>query len=247
MKKFLSVILALSLLMSVFAMSVSAEGERPLGDADGDGTVSVTDALLTLQAAVFKISFDEAQTLSADVNADGEISVNDALLIIQYAVNKIALFPCEDGFDYWADYVKEYGEYMSDTDCYAVGEIISENNDVVYMSIYSVKDDAFGFSVYYVSDNVIVAFTADRNRKMEYRVCDADETWYIGGTVDDAATFTWAGNLNPSEFSGEELNNPDSIEAARDEIATLFDLTQSYLSYYGRISLKYLGFKQYNY
>lgn len=66
------------------------------GDIDGDGTVTVTDALQVLQASVGKVTFDDNQRLAADVNGDGEISVTDALLVLQKSVQKIEKFPVEE-------------------------------------------------------------------------------------------------------------------------------------------------------
>ncbi len=54
------------------------------GDASGDGTIDILDALAVLQAAVGwnNTIYDEA----ADVNGDGACDILDALLILQYAV-----------------------------------------------------------------------------------------------------------------------------------------------------------------
>ena len=67
-------------------------GLLTLGDADKNGIVNVTDALLILQCSVKKLSFDQSAQLSADVNFDGEITVTDALLVLQFAVGKIKNF-----------------------------------------------------------------------------------------------------------------------------------------------------------
>ena len=65
------------------------------GDADGDGEITVTDALLTLQGSVGKITLSPEAQGRADVDGDGKITVTDALLILQRAVKKIEKFPAE--------------------------------------------------------------------------------------------------------------------------------------------------------
>ena len=61
----------------------------------GDGEISVTDALLTLQGSVAKINLTAEQSAAADVDGDGKVSVTDALLILQKSVGKIQSFPVE--------------------------------------------------------------------------------------------------------------------------------------------------------
>ena len=65
------------------------------GDTDGDGEISVTDALLTLQGSVAKINLTAEQSAAADVDGDGKVTVTDALLILQKSVGKIQSFPVE--------------------------------------------------------------------------------------------------------------------------------------------------------
>ena len=65
------------------------------GDTDGDGEITVTDALLALQSSVNKIALDDDAQKRADVDGDGKITVTDSLLILQKAVNKIDVFPAE--------------------------------------------------------------------------------------------------------------------------------------------------------
>lgn len=61
------------------------------GDVDANGTVTTSDALQALQAAVGKIPLTETQTLAADIDGDKKISTADALKILQAAVGKIKL------------------------------------------------------------------------------------------------------------------------------------------------------------
>ena len=62
------------------------------GDADGDYTVSITDAQLVLREYTNSVAgnpgtFTDAQKQAADVNHDGDVSVDDAQLILKYYVN----------------------------------------------------------------------------------------------------------------------------------------------------------------
>ncbi len=67
-----------------FAVTV-VSGAMP-GDIDGDGEISVNDALMALRVAAKLAAFaDEAQFRLADVDRDGEITVADALMILRVA------------------------------------------------------------------------------------------------------------------------------------------------------------------
>ena len=57
-----------------------------LGDVDGDGQITSSDARATLRAAVGLDTLTEAQKKAADVNKDGEITSSDARLILRCAV-----------------------------------------------------------------------------------------------------------------------------------------------------------------
>lgn len=68
--------------------------EIPLmGDVDGDGNITSTDARLTLQYYVGKIDEWDLDLTVANVDSDGEITSTDARLILQYYVGKIEDFP----------------------------------------------------------------------------------------------------------------------------------------------------------
>lgn len=61
----------------------------PLGDVDGDSTVSMSDATLILKIYAFKIAglepdFTPEQLISADCNADGEVNLEDVTLALSY-------------------------------------------------------------------------------------------------------------------------------------------------------------------
>ena len=63
------------------------------GDVNGDGNVTVDDALVVLQGAVGKIELNDAQKLAGDVDGEAGISVSDALVVLQKAVGKIESLP----------------------------------------------------------------------------------------------------------------------------------------------------------
>ncbi|MBN2441259.1 MAG: dockerin type I repeat-containing protein, partial [Spirochaetales bacterium] len=62
-----------------------------LGDVDGDGEITIVDALLTAQYYVDLNPVNFNPDL-ADVNCDGIIDIVDALLIAQYYVDLISSF-----------------------------------------------------------------------------------------------------------------------------------------------------------
>ncbi len=63
------------------------------GDVNHDEAIDATDALLTLQYSVDKITFTTEQLTAGDVNNTGVVDATDALLILQYSVEKITSFP----------------------------------------------------------------------------------------------------------------------------------------------------------
>ncbi|MCH5278305.1 MAG: hypothetical protein J1E60_00770 [Christensenellaceae bacterium] len=66
--------------------------EITLGDVDGDGTISVADAIFVIRKALELIDLDAEQMIAADVDANGQIGVDDALLICRHALGLIEGF-----------------------------------------------------------------------------------------------------------------------------------------------------------
>lgn len=61
------------------------------GDITGNGTVSVTDALAVLRAAVMIVTCDLCR---CDIDGDGEIAAADALRLLRFAVGLEVAFSC---------------------------------------------------------------------------------------------------------------------------------------------------------
>jgi hypothetical protein len=64
-----------------------------LGDVNGDGTISIVDALLVAQYYV-DLDPQDFDPAGADVNCSGTIDIVNALLIAQFYVGLITVFPC---------------------------------------------------------------------------------------------------------------------------------------------------------
>jgi len=60
-----------------------------LGDVDGDGSISIVDALMVLQAKNDRITLEKDEFDRADLNGDGLLSAAEALKILRYANGEI--------------------------------------------------------------------------------------------------------------------------------------------------------------
>ncbi len=70
------------------ALEAIVAPEYKLGDIDGDGKISATDALEALKSVVGKITLTETQKLAGDVDKDGDVDATDALEILKEVVGK---------------------------------------------------------------------------------------------------------------------------------------------------------------
>ena len=67
-----------------------------IGDADNDGDVDSTDAMLVLQYDALIIGKDELNLKVCDVDGDGDVDSTDAMYILQYDALLIEMFPVEE-------------------------------------------------------------------------------------------------------------------------------------------------------
>ncbi len=84
--------------IGLYSQSTSSDGlvvhSAPvgiLGDVNGDGLVTINDALMTARVAS-GIEVPNFNRILADVNRDGKVDINDALLISKYAAGLITEF-----------------------------------------------------------------------------------------------------------------------------------------------------------
>ncbi len=59
-----------------------------MGDADGDGSVTASDALIILVASV---SAGQCTPCACDANGDSLVTATDALAVLQYAVGLLTV------------------------------------------------------------------------------------------------------------------------------------------------------------
>ncbi|MBQ3988561.1 MAG: dockerin type I repeat-containing protein, partial [Ruminococcus sp.] len=88
----LTALLAAGSCVSVFAAESDATEAVTIGDADGDGTITIGDVTLIQQFAAEIAAQDAIQTTAADVNRDGVVGIDDATIIQRYLAEFIADF-----------------------------------------------------------------------------------------------------------------------------------------------------------
>ena len=94
-KKILALVLVISFVMSMFALSFTSSAVSTLkGDANGDGELSTNDALLVLRvAAGIEDSLSTEAKSLCDIDGDGYISLFDARRILRAAAGLTNLEP----------------------------------------------------------------------------------------------------------------------------------------------------------
>lgn len=97
MKKVISFILVLCLMVSIFAVNVSALSPalRKYGDINGNGHLDVVDVTMIQQSLAKVITLTDFQTELADANDDSGVSVLDATMIQQCLAKIINELPRE--------------------------------------------------------------------------------------------------------------------------------------------------------
>ena len=75
----------------LYVGTLFADDPHPVipGDADGDGAVGVSDALMALRHAMGLVSLGESAASACDVDYDGSVTVSDALMILRKAMGLI--------------------------------------------------------------------------------------------------------------------------------------------------------------
>ena len=63
-----------------------------IGDANGDGKINTSDAVIILKLAAGMTQLDETQQKAADTNHDGKVNTSDAVRILKYAAGMITSF-----------------------------------------------------------------------------------------------------------------------------------------------------------
>ena len=84
-------ILAFLLIVCLLMPLSVAFAERPLGDVDGNDSITAADAALLLRSVVGLSLLDTESRLSADLNEDGIIQASDAALLLRSVVSMTAL------------------------------------------------------------------------------------------------------------------------------------------------------------
>ena len=115
MKRIISIILTMVLILSVCAVSTSAAMPPVgcVGDANRDNVIDITDATFVLRVMARLETANEEQILYGDTDVDGVLSVLDATNIQRHEAN---IYPCGNvGMDYSYSMIENdfYSDYES--------------------------------------------------------------------------------------------------------------------------------------
>lgn len=96
-KRLLSLLTVLTMLIgTVFGAAVTGSAAEVLGDADGDGVLTILDVTFIQRHLAEIITLDEAAQKRGTVSGDDELTIIDATLIQRWLAGIIKRFPIED-------------------------------------------------------------------------------------------------------------------------------------------------------
>lgn len=235
-RKWTAVISCLALLLTLSAASLPAAADG-VGDVDGDGKVTITDALMTLQAAAGKIRLSGTPKVNADASRNGKLEASDALLILQYVTKRITTLEphkhtyvkyrctgCGEVdkthvYDYLMAWLLDNGEvdgehinfdYVDGSSRYGLSCYYASSGDQMYFYFLD-KSESY---IYYVSLDIIPTLS-------EYR-------WY--GIIEERATeqsiATGMGTINSATFTANTPIRCEWYEGTPEDRADFLELSR---------------------
>ena len=154
-RKLFAILLAGLLWLS--AMSVGALADSAaLGDVDGDGTISSTDARLVEMYAIGKaLPSDEVTVDQADINGDGKVTVTDARILLQYYAQVFKNLSDTQEMD--------AGTLTGDFFSFSEATFNPRTNEITVTVMYDTQKAVFDgvFYVSYPSDKLELALVAE--------------------------------------------------------------------------------------
>ncbi len=182
MKKILSIVVCVAIIMSLFAVNFSASAlvntKTLYGDANGDKVVDTSDAKIALKAAAGLGSLaDSSAKKRCDINGDGAVTLYDARQILRSCADIVELQPKGNftGFD-------------------GGGVFATESEAIKYFNtnLNKVKSSMAGFT---------------RTDKAEVKTFDIEDVSFIGVTLGNTA----ASLVQSIEDSLKEETEPEEI------------------------------------
>ena len=141
MKKIVSIILSVAIILGVFSCYgvYSSAVSNILGDANSDGAINSFDALIIIRYATGAEKLSPAEVEAGDVDGNGLVNSTDALYVLHFSVGKISTFPAgnprEDG-----KRTLIYGTFWYDP---ATGAVTNLDGSGLLGFSYDAKDNAF--------------------------------------------------------------------------------------------------------
>ena len=163
-KKIIYLILPIFLLSIMFApashSNITGAGSANdfiFGDANGDGVVNVTDAIIVLRQVVnlvdIEVEYGALALLMADVDGNGSVNVSDVIQILRHVVSLIDEFPMDSAIvhidDLNFDIELEKGTAAADAIALLINEVyaVLNNKTELYLTINWVADENYDASV----------------------------------------------------------------------------------------------------
>ena len=217
-KKILALVLVISFVMSMFALSFTSSAVNTLkGDANGDGELSTNDALLALRAAagIEDSLSTEAKSL-CDIDGDGYISLFDARRILRAAAGLTNLEPT--------------GAFRGYTDENKIFSSKEEALNYFNTNINKIKSERYGFTV--LTDVEMKEFGADKITFLGQPISNSsgfiDKIFDAVGSESDQEIYIIPGQSSTNIMSVEgqsyvsKLNNADVYGAKVEYDATRY-------------------------
>lgn len=205
---FLCVMLTVVITSIIIPQVVHAEGNKVLGDVNGDGDINATDTLSVLKHAAKISTLNSNQQSMADVNKDGKLNATDALWILKYAARIIDSF---DDIGNEADKLAN-GKYWISLESFDLTEINGRyylsleyftRNNCLKSEVLSLKEgDIFSFSN---KDIYVKNISIDKWEYKGIKLCNIEINGNEDSNLADKRAYTEMIYVDEYQYTGEEL------------------------------------------
>lgn len=207
MKKIISLFVALLLTSCVVMPAFALKG-----DSDGDGKITVNDALYALRIAA-KLAPETSNDIAMlDTNSDGRITIGDALAILRVAAKLIDSLESNTPHNIMSKYICDNGTQY-DNLFWITG---NRNGNIEYIISYNTENDAIQMMLYDYSNWIALILNIENG---EYSLVQI--------TANSGGEEILYGHIVPSSFSEQSLISYEYYNGDQAILSAYLDMTSA--------------------